>query len=140
MGGVVQGAPGQRQEPAAEGEEAEGPEHPDGGREEAGAAVQRPGEAATGDWVEVEGDDPRRPDRRSPSLSLSPPGGEGKRAAEAAQTPAGGGGGGGAAHGGGPAEAAEGAGGGERGQRHAEPRGGVAQEQTQVGGRRRGGA
>lgn len=44
---MLQRASGQRQEPAAEGEEAEGPEHPDGGREEAGAAVQRPGEAIT---------------------------------------------------------------------------------------------
>lgn len=70
-------------------------------------------------------------------LLRSLPGGEGQRAAEAAKAPAGGGGGGGAAHGGGPAEAAEGAGGGQRGQRYAEPRGGVAQEQTQVGGRRR---
>lgn len=39
----VQRASVQRQESASEGEETEGFNHPDGGREEAGAAVQRPG-------------------------------------------------------------------------------------------------
>lgn len=57
---VVQRASGQRQEPPSEGEEAEGPEHPDGGREEAGAAVQRPG-------------DNHPPPELHDAFSLSPP-------------------------------------------------------------------
>ena len=41
---IVQRAPGQREESASEGEEAEGFDTPDGGWEEAGATIQRPGD------------------------------------------------------------------------------------------------